>query len=79
MEDIFREDLNTLSNEELVQAFNNQVGDLGWTSSRGKYLFELRETMKCRGIGMLALSTDSTTSYKYKVKLVDMKLVPLIV
>jgi hypothetical protein len=77
MENNFSEKLNGLTNDELVKAFNDQVGNQGWTSSRGKYLTVLHVLIS-RGIDMSAVSTESSTSYKHKVKLEGMKLVPIV-
>lgn len=44
----FQERLNTMSDEELIDAFNREVGNPGWTSSRAVYLVALHEEFEKR-------------------------------
>ena len=47
------------SNEEIVEAFNAQVGVLGWVRARGVYLETLREEFKNRKIDISVVKNES--------------------
>lgn len=47
------------SDEEIVEAYNTQVGVLGWVRARGVYLGTLREEFKNRKIDISAVKNES--------------------
>jgi hypothetical protein len=71
----FQERFTAMSDEELVEAFNREVGNPGWTSSRATYLALLREEFEKRKFDHSAVTGSGGLSLKQKVKLVDGKLV----
>lgn len=67
--------LASLSDEELVAAFNRQVGNTGWSPSRGRYLAELRSTLESRGWNLSAVRNEhGGLSYKCRVRLAGRRL-----
>ncbi|NLR93740.1 hypothetical protein [Flammeovirga agarivorans] len=42
------EKLSSLSDDELIHSFNKEVGNLGWTSTRGAYLSALNDAISQR-------------------------------
>lgn len=70
------ESLRRKSNEKLIKKFNREVGNNGWTGTRGAYLSALRDALEERN-----LELDETvfgkgfTSYRHKVKLVGNKVI----
>lgn len=68
--------LASLSDEQLVAAFNRQVGNTGWSPSRGRYLAELRSTLESRGWNLSAVRNQhGGLSYKCRVRLAGRRLV----
>lgn len=49
----------SLSKQELVDSFNKQVGNCGWSSSRAIYLYELRKVLDKSGINISSVQNDS--------------------
>ena len=54
---------------ELVEAFNREVGNPGWGSARGAYLAALHREFQERGFDISAIGNDCSMSLKNKVKL----------
>jgi hypothetical protein len=55
----FKRFFTKLSKQELVDKFNNEVGNRGWTSARSIYLHELREAMIDSGIDCSKVINES--------------------
>lgn len=70
----FRTHFATMSDEELVDAFNREVGNLGWVRSRGSYLLALRDEFESRGFDYSAIGNKEGFSLKNKVKVVGKKI-----
>lgn len=70
----FRERFATMNDEQLVGAFNEEVGNSGWTSSRAAYLAALHDEFDARGYDYSAIGKDGL-SLRNKVKLVGKTLV----
>ena len=47
--------LFSLSLNELVDSWNNQVGNIGWTSSRASFLVKLKEAFRAKGVDVEGL------------------------
>jgi len=58
-----------LSDQELIDAFNRQVGNTGWTSSRAAYLAALYGEFKNRGFDCNAIGGDQSFSLRKRIKL----------
>ncbi|MDO8569238.1 MAG: hypothetical protein Q7R89_00390 [bacterium] len=71
----FKKRFSAMSDEELIGAFNREVGNPGWTSSRATYLSLLREEFEKRGYDYSAVGGNGGLSLKNKVELVGGKTV----
>jgi hypothetical protein len=69
----FSEEFKVLSDEELIEVFNREVGNNGWTSSRAKYLAALDSELKKRNFDCSAIR-DEGLSFKNKIELVRNKI-----
>jgi hypothetical protein len=63
-----------MTGKELIDAFNREVGNRGWTSSRGSYLAALFNEFKERGYDFYEIGDDEYLSLARKVKLVGKKI-----
>jgi len=76
----FKERLSGLTDRELIDAFNIQVGVHGWVSTRGHYLLAIQEEMISRGFDITEVSSNGkssgTLSLLNRIKLVGKKLIP---
>lgn len=67
--DDYQKRFRDMSDQELVEAFNREVGGSGWTSSRAKYLEALHQEFKVRGFDYSIIGDDHGLSFKDKVRL----------
>lgn len=58
-----------MTDGEVVDAFNQQVGNTGWTTSRGIYLSSLHQEFKNRNFDFSAIGTNDSLNFKNKVRL----------
>ncbi len=65
----FKERFKKMSNDELVEAFNREVGKAGWTGARGAYLAALHREFEDRGIEICRIGDESSLSLAKKVKI----------
>lgn len=76
----FKQRLGSLSDQELVNAFNTQVDVRGWVSTRGHYLLAIQEEMMDRGFDIVEISSNGkstgTLSLSNRIQLVGKKLMP---
>ncbi len=56
-ENEFTERFRSASTQELVNSYNSQVGNRGWVSSKGRYLYALYHELKNRKIDISAIDT----------------------
>jgi hypothetical protein len=73
--------LEDLTNEQLVERYNKECGNTGWTSSRGSFLVELHAEFKSRKLDISAISADGKSlnlNANNKCKLVGNKLVRIL-
>lgn len=70
----FRNSLREMSDQELA-AFNREVGNRGWTSSRGAYLAALQDEFDRRGIDYSAIGDKNGISFANKIRLAKKKVV----
>ena len=59
----------------LVDSFNREIGNMGWTSARAAHDKALIDELKRRGIDLSAVCNEGSTSFAHKVKCVDNRLV----
>ncbi len=70
----FKQDyFSLLTNEELVDTFNKEVWNTGWTSSRFEYLSLLHSEFIKRRFDYSSIWDEKSLSFKYKIKLLDKK------
>ena len=72
----FRTKFIGLSNKDLIQAFNREVGNPGWTSARAAYLTALHQEFEDRGLDYSLIGNKTKLSFAKRVKLVGNKIVP---
>ena len=72
----FKARFEKMKDEELVEAFNKEVGNPGWGSARASYLAALHREFVERGFDFSAIGNRGSISLKRKVKLAK-KLVPI--
>lgn len=67
--DELHEEMANRSVESLVEEFNQQVGNTGWTSIRGLHDSVLIDTLIAKGVDISAVYDGVTISFKRKIKL----------
>lgn len=65
----FDMEFSELSDEALIDRFNNEVGNQGWTSSRASFLAAMHTQFEQRGIDFSLIGDDSQMSLDRKVVL----------
>jgi hypothetical protein len=70
----FLEDLKVLTDQEIIQAFNKEVGNTGWVSARGSYLAAIRKEFERRSFDYSLIGNERSLSLVSSVKLKDGKL-----
>ena len=63
-----------MDDSQLIEAFNKQVGNPGWTTSRGSYLKALHQEFADRNYDYSDIGDAGSLSFKNKIKLVDKKI-----
>ena len=71
--DELQEEMANKSVEELVEEFNQQVGNTGWTSIRGVHDSVLIDTLIAKGVDVSAVYDGVDISFKRKIKLTEDK------
>ena len=71
----FEEKINKLSDDELIETFNKEVGNRGWVSARGYYLVALHTEFTNRGFDISEISYDDRFSIKHRVRLDGKKVI----
>ena len=73
----FRQRFSQMSEEELIEAFNREVGNPGWVSVRGEYLFALQEEFARREIDFSAIGDETRMSLANKIGLSEKTIIVL--
>jgi len=71
----FKERFEKMSDKELVDAFNEEVGNPGWTGARGAYLAALHSEFRERGFDFSEIGNEEELSLAKKVTLIVKKLI----
>jgi len=71
----YKERFGVMNDEQLIGAFNREVGNSGWTSSRASYLAALHDEFHKRNYDGSAIDSDGGTSLKNTIKLIGNKIV----
>jgi hypothetical protein len=70
----FRKRFAAMSDEELIGAFNREVGNPGWVASRGFYLLALHDEFENRGFDYSAIGSKGGLSLRNTIKLAGKKI-----
>ena len=70
----YRQRFEEKSDEELIDAFNREVGNSGWGTARATYLCELHRAFERRGFDYSAIGDASGFSLKQKIRLEGKKI-----
>lgn len=73
----FKYKMEKYSDEELIQAFNDQVGNAGWGSGRAGYLTAIFDEFKERNYDYSAIGNEEALSFARRVRLVGKTIVPI--
>ena len=57
------------SSQILVESFNKEVGNTGWTSMRANYIATLIDEFQNRGIDVSAVNVGPSTDFNHHVRL----------
>ena len=71
--DNLQKEMANRSVKSLIEEFNQQVGNTGWTSIRGVHDSVLIDTLIAKGVDVSAVYDGVTISFKRKIKLNDDK------
>ena len=55
------------SNQSLVESFNKEVGNTGWTSMRANYIAALIDELRNRGIDISSVNDGCSTDFNHHV------------
>ncbi len=64
-----KKEIAALSTEKLIDEFNQQVGNKGWTAARGIHDAIVLDTLETRGINLSAIYDGKTVSFEHKIAL----------
>ncbi len=70
----FLEDLKVLTDQEIIQAFNKEVGNTGWVSARGAYLAAIRHEFERRSFDYSKIGDERSLSLANKIRLENLKI-----
>ena len=71
----FRAGFSDRSDQQLVETFNGQVGNNGWTSSRASFLAALHDEFKCRDFDFSAIGGEDRLNLGQRIRLEKRKIV----
>ena len=57
------------TSQSLVESFNKEVGNTGWTSMRANYIEALIDEFRNRGIDISAVDDGRSTDFNHHVRL----------
>ena len=64
----------SMTDEQLIAAFNNEVRNSGWTSARASYLATLHEEFENRSYDYSDIGDKKQLSFAKKIKLLGKKI-----
>jgi len=71
----FKKRFKSLSDEEVIELFNKEVGKPGWVTARASYLAALHYEFNRRGFDYSVIGDFASLSLKHKIKLVGKTIV----
>ena len=69
----FRLLFTEMTDDGIIDCFNNQVGNTGWTSSRASYLAALHQEFDKRGWDYREIGSETSISLRYHIHLTGNK------
>ena len=66
--------LQKMNDDELIDRFNQDVGNPGWVRARASFHAALRDEFDDRNIDSSALGANGSMSFNKKIKIVDKKI-----
>jgi hypothetical protein len=72
----FKEYFANINDEELINAFNREVGNNGWVNARALYLFEMKEEFEKR-FDCSEIRDKISFSIARKIKLIGKKVIKI--
>ena len=72
-----KEKLHKMSDEQLTESFNKDVGNPGWVGARARFHSALREEFESRGFDFSAIGKKNGLSFTNKIILVGKKIIIL--
>ena len=63
-----------MSDEQLIEAFNHEVGNRGWSNSRSLYLSALHDEFENRNYDYSDIGELGALSFKNRVKIIGKKI-----
>ncbi|MFA7448651.1 hypothetical protein SAMN05421738_107153 [Algoriella xinjiangensis] len=70
----FEKNLISLSDQEVINSFNKEVGNTGWVAARAHFLKALINQFESREIDYSIIKNENTISFAKKVFLKEKKL-----
>ena len=70
----YLEKFKKMNDKQLIDSFNNEIDNPGWTSSRANYLTSLHKEFNNRGYDYFEIGDDSKLSLKNKIYLLGKKI-----
>lgn len=70
----FEKNLISLSDQEVINSFNKEVGNTGWVAARAHFLKALTNQFESREIDYSIIKNENTISFAKKVFLKEKKL-----
>ena len=65
----FTEQLRNITDEELIERFNKDVGNPGWVAARGRFHHAMSEEFVRRGFDYTAIGDEHSLSWAQKIEL----------
>lgn len=66
--DSMKQQIIAMSNDKLIDEFNQQVGNKGWTAARDIHDALVLDTLESRGIDISEVFDGKTVSFEHKIK-----------
>ncbi len=70
----YLEKFKKMDDKQLIDSFNREVGNPGWTNSRASYLSALHQEFNDRGYDYSDIGSTGSLSLKNKIELLDKKI-----
>ena len=69
-----KEKLQKMSDEQLIDSFNKDVGNLGWVGARARFHSALHEEFESRGFDFSVIGNKNSFSFANKISLIGKKI-----